>query len=117
VVLSVNALTMASDEFKTKGNAAFADKNYDEAIGFFTEGIDVDPSNHVLYSNRSACYAGQQVYSICTRAIQRLPCQQACVHQTVEGIGRGTVMLARTACCVRLPVCGASLALTSRVTG
>jgi len=60
VVLSVNALTMASDEFKTKGNAAFADKNYDEAIGFFTEGIDVDPSNHVLYSNRSACYAGQQ---------------------------------------------------------
>jgi len=49
-----------SDEFKAKGNAAFAAKNYDEAIGFFTEGIAVDTSNHVLYSNRSACYAGQQ---------------------------------------------------------
>jgi len=49
VVLSVNALTMASAEFKTKDNAAFVAKNYEEAIDFFTEGIAVDASNHVLY--------------------------------------------------------------------
>jgi len=49
VVLSVNVLTMASAEFKTKGNAAFVAKNYEEAIDFFTEGIAVDASNHVLY--------------------------------------------------------------------
>jgi len=49
VVLSVNARTMASDEFKTKGNAAFVAKNYEEAIDFFTEGIAVDACNHVLY--------------------------------------------------------------------
>ena len=67
------------DEFKAKGNAAFAAKNYDEAIGFFTEGIAVDTSNHVLYSNRSACYAGQQVNSLSTLhvAARRVPCKRA----------------------------------------
>jgi tetratricopeptide (TPR) repeat protein len=52
---------MSADELKAKGNAAFAAKNYDEAIDFFSQGIALDASNHVLYSNRSACYAGQQV--------------------------------------------------------
>ena len=51
---------MSSDELKTKGNAAFAAKNYDEAIDFFSQGIAIDPNNHVLFSNRSACHAGKQ---------------------------------------------------------
>ena len=55
------ARSMSADELKAKGNAAFAAKNYDEAIDFFSQGIALDASNHVLYSNRSACYAGQQV--------------------------------------------------------
>ena len=41
---------------QAKGNAAFAAGNHEEAIKHFTEGIAVDPSNHVLYSNRSASY-------------------------------------------------------------
>ena len=52
---------MSADELKAQGNAAFSAKNFDEAIGFFTQGIAIDPSNHVLFSNRSACYAGKQV--------------------------------------------------------
>ena len=44
---------MSSDELKTKGNAAFAAKNYDEAIDFFSQGIAIDPNNHVLFSNLS----------------------------------------------------------------
>lgn len=39
---------------QAKGNAAFAAGKHEEAIEHFTEGIKVDPSNHVLYSNRSA---------------------------------------------------------------
>ncbi|CAL5222224.1 g4557 [Coccomyxa viridis] len=53
---------MASDPFKANGNAAFAAGNHEEAIKHFTEGIAVDPSNHVLYSNRSASYASLQQY-------------------------------------------------------
>lgn len=41
---------------QAKGNAAFSAGQYDEAIKYFTEAIGVDPSNHVLFSNRSASY-------------------------------------------------------------
>ncbi|BDA49920.1 Hsp70-Hsp90 organizing protein 1 [Coccomyxa sp. Obi] len=53
---------MASDAFKAKGNAAFAAGKHEEAIEHFTEGIKVDPSNHVLYSNRSASLASLKRY-------------------------------------------------------
>ena len=52
---------MSADELKAKGNAAFSAKNYDEAIDFFSQGIAIDPNNHVLFSNRSACHAGNKV--------------------------------------------------------
>jgi stress-induced-phosphoprotein 1 len=51
----------SAEEFKTQGNAAFARKEYDEAIDLFSKAISLDESNHVLYSNRSASYAGIQV--------------------------------------------------------
>lgn len=40
------------------GNKAFAAKNYDEAISYYTQAIKRDPSNHVFFSNRSASYGG-----------------------------------------------------------
>jgi len=58
--LSVRS-SMSADELKAKGNAAFSAKNYDEAIDFFSQGIAIDPNNHVLFSNRSACHAGNKV--------------------------------------------------------
>jgi stress-induced-phosphoprotein 1 len=51
----------SAEEYKTQGNAAFARKDYFEAIDLFSKGIALDESNHVLYSNRSASYAGIQV--------------------------------------------------------
>ncbi|KAF7301597.1 Activator of Hsp70 and Hsp90 chaperones [Mycena indigotica] len=47
-------------ELKDLGNKAFAAKDYDKAIDLFSQGIALDPKNHVLYSNRSACYAGKK---------------------------------------------------------
>ncbi|MCJ1438712.1 Hsp90 cochaperone [Xylographa pallens] len=46
-----------ADALKAEGNKAFAAKNFDEAIEKFTQAIELEPTNHVLYSNRSGAYA------------------------------------------------------------
>mmetsp|Transcript_5922 Transcript_5922/g.10655 ORF Transcript_5922/g.10655 Transcript_5922/m.10655 type:complete len:570 (-) Transcript_5922:96-1805(-) len=53
---------MSADELKAKGNAAFSAGNFEEAITHFSAAIEVDGSNHVLYSNRSACKASLKQY-------------------------------------------------------
>ena len=41
---------------KIKGNEEFKKKNYAAAVGLYTEGIQLDPSQDVLYSNRGLSY-------------------------------------------------------------
>jgi len=41
---------------KIKGNEEFKKKNYAAAVGLYTEGILIDPSQDVLYSNRGLSY-------------------------------------------------------------
>lgn len=41
---------------KEQGGAAFKAKEFDKAIGLYTQAIEADGSDHTLYSNRSACY-------------------------------------------------------------
>ncbi len=55
-------MSEAAVEFKNKGNTAFQQGAYDEAIQHFSEAIKLDASNHVLYSNRSAAYASLKKY-------------------------------------------------------
>jgi dihydrodipicolinate synthase/N-acetylneuraminate lyase len=45
------------NELKNKGNACFQSGKYEEAITHFTAAIQLDPNNHILYSNRSGSYA------------------------------------------------------------
>jgi stress-induced-phosphoprotein 1 len=42
----------SAEEFKAQGNKAFTAGQYNEAVKAFSQAIDVDPENHVLYSNR-----------------------------------------------------------------
>lgn len=51
-----------ANALKAEGNKAIAEKNFDLAIEKFTQAIELDPSNHVLYSNRSAAHASKKDY-------------------------------------------------------
>lgn len=51
-----------ADALKAQGNKAFQAGQFEEAIQHFTAAIDLDPSNHVLYSNRSASHASLSQY-------------------------------------------------------
>jgi stress-induced-phosphoprotein 1 len=47
---------MSAASFKEKGNQFLQAKQYDEAIQAYTEAINLDPTDHVFFSNRSAAY-------------------------------------------------------------
>eukprot|EP01080_Neovahlkampfia_damariscottae_P000567 gene567-8077_t len=53
----------STEENKQKGNEAFKQKNFVLAIDYYTKAIELDPNNHVLYSNRSASFFGLKKYS------------------------------------------------------
>jgi stress-induced-phosphoprotein 1 len=52
-----------ANALKDQGNKAFAAKDYDKAIQLFSAAIALDPSNHVLFSNRSAAKAGKKLWT------------------------------------------------------
>ncbi|GMN32636.1 hypothetical protein TIFTF001_003768 [Ficus carica] len=52
-----------ADEAKAKGNAAFSASDFTSAVSHFSDAIALAPTNHVLYSNRSAAYASLQKYA------------------------------------------------------
>lgn len=49
---------------KDKGNECLAANRLDEAIKHYSDAIELDESNHVLYSNRSAAYAKAGKYDL-----------------------------------------------------
>jgi len=54
--------TVEAEEQKKRGNEAFVAKKYDEAIDYYNKAIQLTPDNAILYSNRSACYAGKGLW-------------------------------------------------------
>ncbi|CAN0891442.1 Translocon at the outer membrane of chloroplasts 64 [Linum grandiflorum] len=47
---------ISADEAKEKGNQAFKEKQWQKAIGFYTEAIKLNDTNATYYSNRAAAY-------------------------------------------------------------
>uniref|UniRef100_A0A8C6T663 Protein phosphatase 5, catalytic subunit n=1 Tax=Neogobius melanostomus TaxID=47308 RepID=A0A8C6T663_9GOBI len=47
---------------KEKANTYFKEKDYDNAIKYYTEALELNPSNAIYYSNRSLAYLRTECY-------------------------------------------------------
>jgi len=50
------AKKLKAEGLKQKGNQALKMQDFKEAVNFYGQAIELDPTNHVYYSNRSAAY-------------------------------------------------------------
>jgi len=53
---------MSFQDLKEKGNKYFFNSEYDKAVQCYTEAINLQPQNHLLYSNRSASFNKLKLY-------------------------------------------------------
>jgi len=51
-----------ANQLKDQGNKALQAEKFDEAISLYTQAIELDGTNHVFYSNRSAAYTKKGDY-------------------------------------------------------
>lgn len=54
---------MNATEWKEKGNAHLKNKEYPEALKCYDEATALEPSNHIHFSNRSACHFNMSNYA------------------------------------------------------
>ncbi|KAJ1985368.1 Small glutamine-rich tetratricopeptide repeat-containing protein 2 [Dimargaris verticillata] len=52
-----------AEELKAQGNRALANKQFEEAVEFYTKAIAINSQNPIYYANRSAAYSQQGDYS------------------------------------------------------
>lgn len=62
-VLSKEKRLEDAARFKAHGNKVFQDGENVKAAKFYTLAIQLEPTNHVYFSNRAACYFNQKYYS------------------------------------------------------
>lgn len=55
---------MSDMEWKEKGNKAFGEGKFTEAVECYTKGLEVDGSASVLWSNRAAAHYSLQKYEL-----------------------------------------------------
>jgi small glutamine-rich tetratricopeptide repeat-containing protein alpha len=55
--------TPESDKLKSEGNAAMGRKEYETAINFYTQALEIAPSNPIYLSNRAAAYSASGQHS------------------------------------------------------
>ena len=63
VLTADSCSTMSHEELKQKGNECFKQQNYDEAISLYTKALEVCPTSHTVYSNRSLVLSKLRLYS------------------------------------------------------
>ena len=63
-----------ADALKDQGNKAFQSKDYDRAIDLFSQALELDPNNFVLWSNRSAAKAGKKDWAAALADAEQVGC-------------------------------------------
>jgi len=51
---------MSAESFKLKGNEYFKQGDYEKAIENYTYATEMDPRNHIYFTNRSLCYSSMK---------------------------------------------------------
>ena len=63
-----------SAAIKAEANKAFAAKDYETASKLYSDAIALDPTNHVLFSNRSASKSGLKDYNGALEDAEKVSC-------------------------------------------
>lgn len=67
----------AFEELKQRGNTCFAQAHYSEAIGLYTQALELNPTSAIIYANRSAAQLKLENYGLAesdaTKAIESDP--------------------------------------------
>lgn len=53
---------MSVEELKAKGNEALQKGDFTNAVKYYSQCIELDPKNHIMFSNRSAAYLALKDY-------------------------------------------------------
>ncbi|CAD8153472.1 unnamed protein product [Paramecium octaurelia] len=53
---------LTAQQYKDLGNQAFKENKFEEAAKFYSQAIEQNPNDHILYSNRSGSYASLSKY-------------------------------------------------------
>jgi hypothetical protein len=57
-----------SEELKAQANKKFQANHFNEAIELYTGALEHNPSNHILFANRSFCHIKLENYGLPARA-------------------------------------------------
>jgi len=55
----------AAENWKNQGNQAFQKGQNTEAVKCYSKAVEIDPNNHVYYTNRATAYAGMEEWEKC----------------------------------------------------
>lgn len=59
---NTDAQKSRAEELKNQANECFKNKDYEHAIKYYTEAIEIDSSNAIYYANRSFAYLRQEAF-------------------------------------------------------
>ena len=51
-----------SEELKAQANAKFQENHFVDAVALYTQAIDLNPRNHILFANRAFCQVKLENY-------------------------------------------------------
>ena len=69
-------LSAAIERLKLEGNGFYTKRDFEAARQKYTEAIEKDPENPVLYANRAAAYLGEKQYVSLSTGILQTHCKQ-----------------------------------------